>query len=353
MSKRQAQSGRKRVTTKCRKCDSESSRETTQSPSNVNNSINHVQVKKEVEPVESPTELDQSSSSHPQTDITSSTPGAGPPEGPAPKSGSPDSRNSTESDSRNSTESDVSTVTFELEIDSEKREQVKSMLENLERYGVVAKGATQNTLIVFDTVEKHGVRARVFNQPVRVLTSNTPTVTFELEMDSEKKRIDSKKRELIKSMVEYLERYGIVARGATQNTLIVFDTIEEHGILARVFKHKAIMIATSSPLPRRDKPIPRNQRPQASGSSTPSGTDGSTSLTPGNPSQTNTSTNDPTFKNPEVSPNSEDSTLKNTVSTSKTGEIVCDQNELKQDKTNGLASTPDGNTTSKYSHDDA
>ena len=340
MSKRQSQSGRKKVMTKCRKCDSESSKEANQSSSNANNPIGHTQVKKEVDPVESPPEVGQSSSSQPPTDVASSTsePGL--------------------SESRNSTESDVPTVTFELEIDSEKREQVKSMLESLEKYGVVAKGATQDTLIVFDTVEKHGVRARVFNQPVRVLTSNTPTVTFEVEINSEKKRVDSKKRELIKSMVEYLERYGIVARGATQNTLIVFDTIEEHGILARVFKHKAIMIATSTPLPRRDKPISENQKPQNSDSSTSHSTDDSTSKIPDNSSRANDSTDDSTTddstpKNSENSSDLNDSTAKNAASTCKTGEITHEGSGLKQNNTNGFVSTPDCDISSKLARDEA
>ena len=340
MSKRQAQTGRKRVTTKCRKCDSDSSKETGESPPNANTSINHIQVKKEVESVETPSGSDQSSSSQLQTGITSPTSESGPPEG------------------QNSTESDTQTVTFELEIDSQKREQVKSMLENLEKYGVVAKGATQDTLIVFDTVEKHGVRARVFNQPVRVLTSNTPTVTFEVEINSEKKRVDSKKRELIKSMVEYLERYGIVARGATQNTLIVFDTIEEHGILARVFKHKAIMIATSTPLPRRDKPISENQKPQNSDSSTSHSTDDSTSKIPDNSSRANdftddSTTDDSTPKNSENSSDLNDSTAKNAASTCKTGEITHEGSGLKQNNTNGFVSTPDCDISSKLARDEA
>ena len=335
MSKRQAQTGRKRVMTKCRKCDSESSKETNQSSSNTNNPISHTQVKKEVEPVESPPEVGQSSSSQPPTDVASSTSETG------------------LSENRSSTGSDAPTVTFELEIDSEKREQVKSMLENLERYGVVAKGATQNSLIVCDAVEEHGVRARVFNQPVRVLTSNTPTVTFELEMDSEKKRINSNKRQLIKSMVEYLERYGIVARGATQNTLIVFDTIEEHGILARVFKHKAIMIATSSSLPNRDKPPSRDQTPPESDSSTLSGTNDATSHVPGNSSKTDTSTTDSTSKNFEDSSNSKNFTLRNAVSTSEIGELTCKQSKPKQDHIKEFVSTPKGNTSSKPTCDDA
>ena len=322
MSKRQAQTGRKRVTTKCRKCDSDSSKETSESPPNANTSINHIQVKKEVGSVETSSGSDQSSSSQLQTGITSSTSESGPPEG------------------QNSTESDTPTVTFELEIDSQKREQVKSMLENLEKYGVVAKGATQDTLIVFDTVEKHGVRARVFNQPVRVLTSNTPTVTFEVEINSEKKRVDSKKRELIKSMVEYLERYGIVARGATQNTLIVFDTIEEHGILARVFKHKAIMIATSTPLPRRDNPISGDQKPQNSDSSISHSTDDST-------------TDDSTPKNSENSSDLNDSTANDAASTCKTGEITHEGSGLNQDNTIGFASTPDCDISSKPARDEA